>query len=77
MTDPKKQFMVRLDKSLVERMETLTAKLGYSSANEFAAKMLNQYAELLAELELTAREEARRHHEQWIKELIESLRKSD
>ena len=48
--DVKKQFKMRLEPQLVDRLDRLATKCGYASAQQFVIEGLDGYAELLADL---------------------------
>jgi len=50
MDEDKVQFKMRLDPQLVERLDRLAAKCGYTTAQQFVIGALDGYAELLAVL---------------------------
>jgi predicted DNA-binding protein len=56
--DVKMQFKMRLAPQLVERLDRLAAKCGYTSAQQFVIVGLDGYAELLAELILEQQDQA-------------------
>lgn len=45
-----KQWKLRVEEQLIDRLARLGARLGYKTGNEFAADALNEWAELLAEI---------------------------
>jgi hypothetical protein len=46
----KKQWNIRVEDQLIDRLNRLAPKAGFSSGNEFAAEALDVYAEMLADL---------------------------
>ena len=46
----RKQWNIRVEDQLIDRLNRLAPKAGFSSGNEFAAEALDIYAETLAEL---------------------------
>ena len=46
----KKQWNIRVEDQLIDRLNTLAPKAGYASGNEFAAEALDMWAETLADL---------------------------
>lgn len=46
----KKQWKLRVTDELIDRLTRLGKPLGYQSGNEFAADVLDEWAELLAEI---------------------------
>jgi len=45
----KKQWNIRVEDQLIDRLNRLAPKAGFSSGNEFAAEALNVFAETLAD----------------------------
>ncbi len=43
----KKQWNIRVEDQLIDRLNTLAPKAGYASGNEFAAEALDMWAETL------------------------------
>jgi len=61
----KKQWNIRVEEQLIDRLNTLAPKAGYASGNEFAAAALDMWAETLADLMIKIREiegNAVKHH---------------
>ena len=54
--DEKKQWNIRVEYQLIDRLNTLAPKAGYASGNEFAAEALDMWAETLADLMIKLRE---------------------
>jgi ribosome assembly protein YihI (activator of Der GTPase) len=54
----KRQFKQRIDTQLDERIERLAANCGFSSAQQFVIAGLDDYAELIADLLIEARDQA-------------------
>src|SRR5262245_55251228 len=52
----KKQWNIRVEDQLIDRLNTLAPKAGYASGNEFAAEALDTWAETLADLMIKLRE---------------------
>ena len=52
----KKQWNIRIEDQLVDRLNTLAPKAGYASGNEFVAEALDMWAETLADLMIKFRE---------------------
>src|SRR6266508_3098814 len=52
----KKQWNIRVEDQLIDRLNTLAPKAGYASGNEFAAEALDMWAETLADLMIKLRE---------------------
>jgi predicted DNA-binding protein len=52
----KKQWNIRVEDQLIDRLNTLASKAGYASGNEFAAEALDMWAETLADLMIKLRE---------------------
>jgi quinolinate synthase len=52
----KKQWNIRVEDQLIDRLNTLAPKAGYTSGNEFAAEALNMWAETLADIMIKLRE---------------------
>ena len=71
----KKQYNLRITEDLIERLTKLGARCGYGSGNEFAAEVLDQYAELLADLLIEARNESKTFREQQRDRLVKHLEK--
>jgi len=46
----KKQWNIRVEDQLIDRLNRLAPKAGFTSGNEFAAEVLDVYAEILADL---------------------------
>ena len=46
----KKQWGIRIEPQLIDRLNKLAPKAGYASANEFVADALDLYAEVLVDL---------------------------
>jgi len=49
MAGEKKQWNIRVEDQLIDRLNRLAPKAGFSSGNEFAAEALNVFAETLAD----------------------------
>ena len=73
----KKQYNLRITEELIERLTQLGARCGYGSGNEFAAEVLDQYAELLADLLIEQRKESKtfieKQRERLVKQIEEEL----
>ena len=52
----KKQWNIRVEDQLIDRLNTLAPKAGYASGSEFAAEALDMWAETLADLMIKLRE---------------------
>jgi quinolinate synthase len=52
----KKQWNLRVEDQLIDRLDMLAPKAGYASGSEFAAEALNMWAETLADLMIKIRE---------------------
>ena len=52
----KKQWNIRIEDQLIDRLNKLAPKAGYASGNEFAAEALDIWAETLADLMIKLRE---------------------
>jgi len=52
----KKQWNIRVEDQLIDRLNTLAPKAGYGSGKEFAAEALDMWAETLADLTIKLRE---------------------
>ena len=52
----KKQWNIRIEDQLIDRLNTLAPKAGYASGNEFAAEALDMWAETLVDLMIKLRE---------------------
>jgi hypothetical protein len=52
----KKQWNIRVEDQLIDRLNKLAPKAGYASGNEFAAEALDIWAETLADLMIRLRE---------------------
>jgi hypothetical protein len=52
----KKQWNIRVEDQLIDRLNTLAPKVGYASGNEFAAEALDTWAETLVDLMIKLRE---------------------
>ena len=46
----KRQWNIRIEPQLIDRLNGLAPKAGYTSGNEFAAEALDLYAEVLCDL---------------------------
>jgi len=57
----KKQWNIRIEDQLIDRLNTLAPKAGYASGNEFAAEALDMWAETLADLMIKLREIERKN----------------
>ncbi len=57
----KKQWNIRVEDQLIDRLNTLAPKAGYASGNEFAAEALDMWAETLADLMIKLREIERKN----------------
>ncbi len=51
----KKQWNIRVEDQLIDRLNTLAPKAGYASGNEFAAEALDMWAETLQREQLLAK----------------------
>jgi predicted DNA-binding protein len=69
----KKQYNLRITEELIERLTKLGDRCGYGSGNEFAAEVLDQYAELLADLLIEQRKEAKTFREKQRDRLLKQL----
>jgi len=69
----KKQWNIRVEDQLIDRLNKLAQKAGYASGNEFAAEALDMWAETLADLMIKLREIERNsvklHREQLLAKL--------
>jgi hypothetical protein len=52
----KKQWNIRVEAQLIDRLNKLAPKAGYASGDEFAAEALDMWAETLANLMIKLRE---------------------
>jgi len=52
----KKQWNIRVEDQLIDRLNALAPKAGYASGNEFAAEALDTWAETLIDLMIKLRE---------------------
>jgi Arc/MetJ-type ribon-helix-helix transcriptional regulator len=52
----KKQWNIRVDDQLIDRLNTLAPKAGYASGDEFVAEALDMWAETLADMMIKLRE---------------------
>jgi hypothetical protein len=52
----KKQWDIRVEDQLIDRLNTLAPKAGYASGSEFAAEALDTWAETLVDLMIKLRE---------------------
>ena len=52
----KKQWNIRVEDQLIDRLNKLAPKAGYASGNEFVAEALDMWAETLADLMIKFRE---------------------
>jgi hypothetical protein len=70
----KKQWNVRVEDQLIDRLNRLAPKVGYSSANELAGDMLNLFAELMADIMIEIREIERDTIQRRREELLAKIR---
>jgi len=70
----KKQWNIRVEDQLIDRLNTLAPKAGYASGNEFAAEALDMWAETLADLMIKLRETERNAVEPQREQLLANLR---
>lgn len=75
----KKFWGIRADEQLIDRLTKLGARLGYPSGNAFAADVLNEWAELLAEITAELKDDRaaskKRIHERVMSQLRSERRK--
>ena len=72
----RKQWNIRVEDQLIDRLNRLAPKAGFSSGNEFAAEALDIYAETLAELIVELREIERDAVKRQREKLLARLRQS-
>jgi len=70
----KRQFGLRVEDQLIDRLNDLAPKCGYSSANELAVDMLDTYAELFADLMMELRQVERETIKRQREELLAKFR---
>ncbi|HEU0174823.1 MAG TPA: hypothetical protein VFV58_11215 [Blastocatellia bacterium] len=70
----KKQWNIRVEDQLIDRLNTLAPKAGYASGNEFASEALDMWAETLADLMIKLREIERNAVELHREQLLAKLR---
>lgn len=70
----KKQWGLRVEDQLIDRLNDLAPKCGYSSANELAVDMLDTYAELFADLMMELRQVERETIKRQREELLAKFR---
>jgi hypothetical protein len=71
----KKQWNIRVEDKLIDRLNTLAPKAGYASGNEFAAEALDMWAETLADLMIKLREIERNAVKPQREQLLAKLRR--
>jgi hypothetical protein len=70
----KKQLNISVEDQLIDRLNSLAPKAGYTSGNEFAAEALDIWAETLAELMIKLREIERNAVKHQREQLLAKLR---
>jgi quinolinate synthase len=70
----KKQWNVRVEDQLIDRLNKLAPKAGFASGNEFAAEALDIWAETLADLMIKLRESERNAVKLQREQLLAQLR---
>jgi hypothetical protein len=70
----KKQWGIRIEDQLIERLTTLAPQAGYSSANEFVADALDCWAETLKDLMIELRKNRQGFIEQRREQLLSQIR---
>ena len=70
----KKQWNIRVEDQLIDRLNRLAPKAGFSSGNEFAADALNLFAEALADFMIEIRKIERDTVDRQREQLLAKLR---
>ena len=70
----KKQWNIRVQDQLIDRLNTLAPKAGYASGDEFAAEALDTWAETLADMMIKLREIERNSVKLQREQLLAKLR---
>ena len=70
----KKQWNIRVENQLIDRLNTLAPKAGYASGDEFVAEALDIWAETLADMMIKLRDIERNSVKHQREQLLANLR---